>query len=143
MKVNILDIEPGDIITFQCVTRWSGKPATRVVRTVSHDRVTVKYGGHKEFVVRDSEITDHVPQLQQAVIEIVSKSSLAVIVDIPRDKTIEGIEADLIERGINWHSLDKDGDHDTNIEVYALIGYNKDRIDRSFQSAVDRYFDEP
>lgn len=52
------EAKEGDRITFRAVARWCG--GGRQVRLCTgrnfHDRVTVRFGGWKNFVLRDSEI---------------------------------------------------------------------------------------
>jgi hypothetical protein len=60
-------INVGDRIRFRVATRWAGRTTqTRVVNGFvlgdSVDRVTVRFGGHPKFMVRDYEILEVIPQ---------------------------------------------------------------------------------
>ena len=51
-------IQIGDRITFRAATRWSDKPATRVVNGFIAGNPTVRYGGWAQFIVRVDEILE-------------------------------------------------------------------------------------
>lgn len=59
-------INVGDRIRFRCATRWAGRTTqTRVVNGFvlgNSDRVTVRFGGHPQFIVRETEILEVIPQ---------------------------------------------------------------------------------
>lgn len=59
-------INVGDRVRFRVTTRWAGRTTqTRVVNGFvlgNCDRVTVRFGGHPQFMVREDEILEVISQ---------------------------------------------------------------------------------
>ena len=60
-KQQIEAIRPGDRIVFKSWTREHCRKATRVVRKIE-PRLTVSYFGWLDFIVKPTEILEHLPK---------------------------------------------------------------------------------
>lgn len=53
------NLKIGDRIRFRAVTRWSDRPATRIIRGFDrNNRPVVRFGGWSDFIVERSEILE-------------------------------------------------------------------------------------
>ena len=58
---NSLPLQIGDRIRFRAVTRWSDRPAIRVIRGFDrYNRPLVRFGGWSDFIVERHEIIERI-----------------------------------------------------------------------------------